>query len=90
MSKKDQIKAMKPAAYADLADLPENKRLDIIAAYVIAGKKIAVVVDDDPPEKLERYMKKLANRVKRPFVYDYTGAGPVKGTSMFTVRLENN
>lgn len=76
--------------YADLADLPENKRLDVIAEYVLTGMKVAVCVDDDPPEKLERYKKKLLNRVKRPIVFEYSGAGPVSGTSMFTVRLENN
>ena len=88
-SKKQKIKELKPNAYVDLASLPENKRLDVIAAYVVAGQKIAVVVDDEPA-KLERYMKKLENRVKRAFVYEYSGAGPVSGTSMFTVRLENN
>ena len=78
-----------PQGYADLADLPENKRLDIIAGYVRSGMLIAVCVDDEPG-KLERYMKKLGNRVKQPIVYEYKGAGPVVGTSMFTVRLENN
>lgn len=88
-TKKSAIREVKPSAYVDLASLPENKRLDVIAAYVIAGKKIAVVVDDDPG-KLERYMNKLANRVKRSFIYEYAGAGPVPQTAMFTVRLENN
>jgi hypothetical protein len=66
--------------FADLADLPEDERIDIIVATAKAnpGTVIGVTVDDEP-EKANRYRAKLiAGGLK---IID-VAPGPVKG-SMF-------
>ncbi len=66
--------------YADLADLPEDERIEIIARTAAAGEIVGFVVDDDP--KAERYIRKLRRFDVR--VIDKK-AGPVRGTVMVRV-----
>jgi len=48
-----------PKGYADLADLPEDERIAVIAHHVRDhGLTVAVAVDNDPG-KPERYTRKL-------------------------------
>lgn len=48
-----------PKGFADLADLPEDERIKVIARHVVAhGQTVAVCVDDEPG-KPERYAVKL-------------------------------
>lgn len=48
--------------YADLADLPEDERIDIIGRTVMEqGLTVAVAVDSDR-DKMERYIRKLLKR----------------------------
>lgn len=44
--------------FADLADMDEDERIKIIAKYA-KTRMVAFVVDDDPPDKVERYIKKV-------------------------------
>ena len=51
-----------PKGFQDLADLPEDERIKLIAHYVVApGITVAVLVDDEPG-KPERYIEKLRAR----------------------------
>ena len=70
-----------PKGYADLADLPEDERIAIIAATAKSGKIVGVCVDDEKP-KVERYIRKLAALGVR--IIDQT-RGPVKG--VVTIRV---
>lgn len=45
-------------AYADLADLPEDERIKIIADTAASGSIVGFFVDDE--QKADRYIKKLA------------------------------
>jgi hypothetical protein len=48
-----------PKAFADLAALPEDERIRVIAHHVLVhGLTVAVCVDDEP-DKPERYERKL-------------------------------
>lgn len=67
-------------AYADLADLPEDERIAVIARVAAAGQIVGFVVDDDP--KADRYIKKLSALPVR--IID-RGQGPVKGTVLVRV-----
>jgi len=53
---------MKKPGYADRADLPENKRIDIIGKLVTDEKKTINVVVDDDGKKVDRYAKKLLTK----------------------------
>lgn len=44
--------------YADLADLPEDERIAIIAKTAKAGNVVLVAIDDED-EKVDRYIRKL-------------------------------
>lgn len=45
--------------YADLADVPENQRIRIIAAHVVdRSEKVAVAIDADE-KKIARYIRKF-------------------------------
>lgn len=44
--------------FADLADLPEDERIRIVAEMVKCGNTVAVAIDDEP-EKIARYIRKL-------------------------------
>lgn len=67
-------------AFADLADLPEDERIQIIATTAAAGQIVGFFVDDDA--KADRYVRKLAAYPVR--VIDRK-AGFVKGTVMVRV-----
>ena len=47
--------------YADLHELPEDERIAIIGDRAEAGNLIAVFVDNEP-EKVARYIRKMAER----------------------------
>lgn len=44
-------------AYADLADLPEDQRIKLIAETAAAGSVVGFIVDDE--QKADRYIEKL-------------------------------
>lgn len=67
--------------YADLADLPEDERIQIAADTAKAGHIVAVCVDDED-EKVARYIRKLIALGVR--VIDHT-KGPVK--NVVTIRI---
>lgn len=48
-----------PAVFADLAELPEDDRIRLIAHYVIEHRKTVAVCVDDEQGKPERYTRKL-------------------------------
>ena len=48
---------MPPKAFADLANLPEDDRIALIAEAAAAGNIVGVFVDND--ESADRYTKKL-------------------------------
>ena len=74
----------KPEGYADLADLPEDERIEIIGRMVVErGKTVAVCVDDQPA-KVARYLAKLRARFPAIVVLSQD-KGPVKG--VVTLRL---
>jgi hypothetical protein len=50
------------AKYADLADLPEDTRIDIIGRAVTLERKNVAFVVDSTPGKVERYITKLLNK----------------------------
>ena len=60
--------------FADLADLPEDERIRIIADRAKTSV-VGFFVDDD--EKADRYIKKLGNRVR---VIDRHSNTPIRGT----------
>lgn len=65
------------SAFADLADLPEDERIKVIAHYVRDHGLTVAVCIDDVPGKPERYAKKLRKhgcRIIEQF------AGPVPET----------
>lgn len=47
--------------YSDLADLPEDERIQIIGESAMAGNIIGIAIDDDD-RKVRRYLKKLLKR----------------------------
>lgn len=63
--------------YADLGDLPENARVDLIAEAVRQGHTVAFIVDDNM--KADRYVRKLQD-LGLTFTVVARGAGPVKDT----------
>jgi len=72
--------------FADLANMPEDHRIEIIGNEVMrrpAGKLIGFVVEDYA--KARRYCDELKARFPELLV-DYSGRGPVRGT--WLVRLK--
>ena len=67
-------------AFADLADLPENDRIAIIAKAA-EEHIVGFVVDDEP--KADRYIDKLKAYPLVRFID--RGKGPVKGTVLVRV-----
>ena len=45
----------------DLADLPEDERIQIIGEYVMKGHIAAIAIDDED-EKVARYIDKITTR----------------------------
>lgn len=75
-------------ACADLADLPEDDRIQAIGrTAMLTGKRIGFIVDDAP--KADRYIEKLLRLFPLLTVLSY-GAGPVKGTWMVAVQKKGN
>ncbi len=72
-------------AYADLADLPEDKRINAIANAVLKGERVAFFTDDIPG-KPERYIAKLRKLVPN-IVVEGPVRGPVKGVVTVSVEL---
>lgn len=66
--------------FSDLADLPEDDRIRIIADAAMTGATVGFVVDDDT--KADRYIQKLGGYRVR--VID-RGPGPVRGTVLVRV-----
>lgn len=66
--------------YADLADLPEDERIALIAKTAEQGHVVGFVVEDN--EKADRYIAKLAPYLVRVMA---RGAGPVKGTILVRI-----
>lgn len=48
--------------YADLADLPEDQRIQVIGEFILRTGKTTVVCTDDLPGKPERYVRKILNK----------------------------
>lgn len=54
--------------YADLADLPEDKRIAVIAHHVAEKRETVAVAIDDEAKKIARYERKL--HAARPGLLD--------------------
>lgn len=67
-------------AYADLGDLPEDQRIEVIARTAAAGKVVGFIVDDEVTA--DHYISKLVGHPVR--VIDRK-PGPVKNTVMVRV-----
>ena len=50
--------------FEDVADKAEDERIALIGAEAMkrVGLEIAFITDSNPPEKVERYIRKLAER----------------------------
>lgn len=72
-----------PKGFADLADMPEDERIEMIAHHVIEHGLTAAVCVDDLPGKPERYTRKLERAGCR--VVSQT-KGPVAG--IVTLKVE--
>jgi hypothetical protein len=48
--------------YSDLANLPEDKRIEIIGRTVVTSRQTVAVAIDDEPKKVARYIRKLNDR----------------------------
>lgn len=57
----DQAGIAKPA-FADIADVDEDKRIDIIGRTVMESQRTVAFVTDSDPGKADRYIKKLQER----------------------------
>jgi hypothetical protein len=63
--------------YEDLADRDEDARIDRIGwAVMNEHKTVAFMTDSDPPDKADRYIRKLTERFPGIRVIS-RGAGPV-------------
>ena len=56
------IKGLNNPAYADLASMPEDERLDLMGRFVTETGKTVSIITDDEPGKPERYIKKILKR----------------------------
>lgn len=70
-----------PKGYADLADLPEDQRIQIIGRQAEQGGRIGFVVDDDV--KADRYINKLTSQF--PVEVVKRGVGPVADTVLIVI-----
>lgn len=77
-----------PPRYADLADLPEDDRIELIAQAVREGQVVGFFVDAKPKRKAERYLRKLRAKVPALLV-DHQGPG-TPGSTFIRVRLKPN
>jgi hypothetical protein len=67
--------------FADLGDLDEDDRIQIIGQLAEGGKQIGFIVEN--PLKAARYVGKLLARYK--VQKNYEGPGPIKGTTLVRV-----
>ena len=67
--------------FADLYELPERDRIDVIGKAASGGALVAFVVDD--AAKADRYIQQLQKRFKVCVIE--RGAGPVKNTVVVKV-----
>ena len=67
--------------FEDVADKAEDERIALIGAEAMkrVGLEIAFITDSNPPEKVERYIRKLAERFPDVKVVKRFN-GPVAGT----------
>jgi len=79
----------KKPKFADIANLDEDRRIDVIgqAAMMAPGKTVAFVTDDQPASKADRYVRKLLTKFPALEVLART-AGPVAGTVSVRVRVK--
>ncbi len=70
-----------PKGFADLADLPEDDRIEIIGRNAMQGQRVGFIVDDD--EKADRYIEKLTSRFNVEVAS--RGPGPVEGHSILVI-----
>jgi ribosome assembly protein YihI (activator of Der GTPase) len=80
-----KIKPKKLPPYRDLADLPENKRIDAICARLRTGEIVGVVIDDEQP-KVDRYLKKIRNRMSGQIEVEES-PGPVPESRVLKIRM---
>lgn len=71
----------KKPLYADLADLPEDERINIIGRTAESGKRVAFIVENDT--KADRYIEKLTSRFKVSVAKRLDG--PIKGETVSTI-----
>jgi hypothetical protein len=71
--------------YADLTDMPEEDRITTIGKAAMAGNVVAFCVDDEPADKVTRYVKKLLERFPDLEEMDRF-KGPAKGVVTVKVR----
>ncbi|MDP2319590.1 MAG: hypothetical protein Q8O42_09670 [Acidobacteriota bacterium] len=73
-------------AYADLAGMPEDDRIKVIAETAASGEVVGFVVEYEA--KADRYIRKLE---KYPLVkVTHRGPGPVTGTILVRVSAKGN
>ena len=65
--------------YKDIADDPEDERIQKIGDMAMRGRKVVSFVTDSDPGKLDRYISKLESRFPGIRVIA-KGEGPVKDT----------
>lgn len=70
-------------AYVDLADLDEDRRIEIIGTTIMQqdGKVIGVCVDAEPKDKADRYVRKLQAKFPEVKLIDISN-GPVPGVKL--------
>lgn len=69
--------------YSDLADLPENQRIEIIGKAAEAGNLCGIALEDDD-EKIRRYIEKLTTRFPK-VRHISTAPGIVPGTVLVSI-----
>lgn len=70
--------------FADLADLPEDRRIALIGQAAMAGDVVAFVVDTDPG-KADRYVRKLLEKFPE-LEEESRFTGPIAGAVTVKVR----
>lgn len=65
--------------FHDLADSPEDDRIEAIGYKTMHGTGTVMFVTDDEPGKADRYIEKLQHRFPGIRLVS-RGSGPVKGT----------
>jgi len=78
--------AMKPEGYRNLADLPEDQRIDVVIQCVQHGKACDLIIDDNP-KKVARYQRKL---IASGCALGKTVKGPREGEVTLHVRPKSS